>query len=578
MTSRKETSVGVKLQADLRNYQKGLNKAGKSTKRFGKETKQNLGSAKDAISRLVRGDITALPDLFKSSTAAAGGFSKGLKGVKAALIGTGIGAIIVALGTAIGALVSYFKNTEEGQIVFKKVMNKVKSYVEPVLQMFGKFGKALVQLFKGEFRGAWNTAKEAIKGVGTQIKANQKEVGRLNDMEEKYIKMKRATNLENKRLEAEIYEQRRIANDDENYSAQERARAIEKALESNKKLADNQRELAELELDIAKTKNSFGDNTIEDNDEIAEMEGKIFDIKKSQETMSMRLLRNQQRINKEVQTEVDKREALMNFKPDYDFDFSGPEISDEDLTDDLELDVGASTEIARGKLGTLKQELKSLEEKQSQAWTTEAFQKYQSEIDRTREKIAQFKGAQEEAMSQTEMIGEMGNQFGMLGNAIGGAAGKMLSFTGNFLKMIPQLISQIAALTTTQVASSQTIASAKGSEAIASGTAASQKVPFPLNLVALATTIASIIAALAKKPPKMASGGVAFGRTLAEVGEYSGARANPEVIAPLDKLKGMLPQGQSNQQPQAFIAETKLKGEDIYISYQRAQRRANKRT
>ena len=44
----------------------------------------------------------------------------------------------------------------------------------------------------------------------------------------------------------------------------------------------------------------------------------------------------------------------------------------------------------------------------------------------------------------------------------------------------------------------------------------------------------------AQKASKMASGGIAFGPTYAQVGEYAGARSNPEVVAPLDKLKGML--------------------------------------
>lgn len=37
-----------------------------------------------------------------------------------------------------------------------------------------------------------------------------------------------------------------------------------------------------------------------------------------------------------------------------------------------------------------------------------------------------------------------------------------------------------------------------------------------------------------------ADGGIAYGDTLARVGEYAGVKNNPEVIAPLDKLKGML--------------------------------------
>jgi hypothetical protein len=37
-----------------------------------------------------------------------------------------------------------------------------------------------------------------------------------------------------------------------------------------------------------------------------------------------------------------------------------------------------------------------------------------------------------------------------------------------------------------------------------------------------------------------ANGGIVSGPTNALIGEYSGARNNPEVVAPLNKLKGML--------------------------------------
>lgn len=40
--------------------------------------------------------------------------------------------------------------------------------------------------------------------------------------------------------------------------------------------------------------------------------------------------------------------------------------------------------------------------------------------------------------------------------------------------------------------------------------------------------------------PKLASGGIAYGNAIVNVGEYANARNNPEVIAPLDKLKDMI--------------------------------------
>lgn len=61
-----------------------------------------------------------------------------------------------------------------------------------------------------------------------------------------------------------------------------------------------------------------------------------------------------------------------------------------------------------------------------------------------------------------------------------------------------------------------------------------------------------------------AEGGIAYGSTIANVGEYSGAKSNPEVIAPLSKLKGMLGS-------QSIVVNLKgsLKGRDIYFSAER---------
>lgn len=40
--------------------------------------------------------------------------------------------------------------------------------------------------------------------------------------------------------------------------------------------------------------------------------------------------------------------------------------------------------------------------------------------------------------------------------------------------------------------------------------------------------------------PTLASGGIAYGETMAVVGEYANARSNPEVVAPLDKLEELI--------------------------------------
>jgi hypothetical protein len=45
---------------------------------------------------------------------------------------------------------------------------------------------------------------------------------------------------------------------------------------------------------------------------------------------------------------------------------------------------------------------------------------------------------------------------------------------------------------------------------------------------------------VAKKPVKLATGGLAYGPTLAVVGDNPGASSDPEVVAPLSKLSTYL--------------------------------------
>jgi hypothetical protein len=59
--------------------------------------------------------------------------------------------------------------------------------------------------------------------------------------------------------------------------------------------------------------------------------------------------------------------------------------------------------------------------------------------------------------------------------------------------------------------------------------------------------------------PGFADGGIVSGPTLGLVGEYPGAKMNPEVIAPLDKLRGMLG-------GQAVQVHGRLSGRDILLS------------
>lgn len=76
----------------------------------------------------------------------------------------------------------------------------------------------------------------------------------------------------------------------------------------------------------------------------------------------------------------------------------------------------------------------------------------------------------------------------------------------------------------------------------------------------------------AQKPTSFAEGGLIYQPTLAYMGEYAGARSNPEVVAPLNKLKSMIGDKGSN----VFIASSTIRGEDIVTSYRKANAKLNR--
>jgi hypothetical protein len=84
------------------------------------------------------------------------------------------------------------------------------------------------------------------------------------------------------------------------------------------------------------------------------------------------------------------------------------------------------------------------------------------------------------------------------------------------------------------------IIAAKLAETIANSIASVTGIPFPFNLIAAGVAGAGAGAIFNQLVPKLAEGGIASGPSMAMVGEYAGAKSNPEVIAPLSKLQNML--------------------------------------
>jgi len=73
-----------------------------------------------------------------------------------------------------------------------------------------------------------------------------------------------------------------------------------------------------------------------------------------------------------------------------------------------------------------------------------------------------------------------------------------------------------------------------------------------------------------------ANGGIVSGPTMGLVGEYPGAKSNPEVIAPLNKLQGMIGASGGGGGNVNVTGSVRVEGQDLLIAIERANETANR--
>lgn len=123
-----------------------------------------------------------------------------------------------------------------------------------------------------------------------------------------------------------------------------------------------------------------------------------------------------------------------------------------------------------------------------------------------------------------------------------------------------------------ETAASGEVTTANVAEAASGAMAANAKIP--IAGIALGAAAVAAIIALMSSLPKFATGGIAFGATAGVFGEYPGARNNPEVVAPLDRLRSLIFDGDGAGGGQTVIL--RARGEDLEAVYNLRQRRRSR--
>lgn len=251
--------IGKNLKDQINDITDSLKGAEEETQRY----YRNVGNYKNAIIEAANSNLPFMQQL-NTITAAYGslktylagvntqmavvsvtttGWTKALKLLKIAIIGTGIGALLVALGS----LVSWFTKTQKGVEAANKIMGALGATINVIIDRASKLGSALVNVFTGNFAEAAEDAKGILAGIGKEIVEETKQAWRLADAlnaiekREVMLSMSRAANR------AEIKKLKKAA-DDQTLSTNERIKAAEKAAAMEKEDLKLQTELAETRL------------------------------------------------------------------------------------------------------------------------------------------------------------------------------------------------------------------------------------------------------------------------------------------------------------------------------------------
>tara|TARA_R100000655_G_scaffold1600_4_gene6043 strand:- start:1051 stop:2787 length:1737 start_codon:yes stop_codon:yes gene_type:complete len=259
--------------------------------------------------------------------------------IKAGLISTGIGAIVVAVGT----LISYFTQTKKGAELLSVAFKAVGAAVSVITDRISAIGGAIVKVFKGDFKGAAEDAKNAVTGLGDEIRKETIATIELGKAFNALKDRQRELNVETAARRAEV-EALKLVAEDMSLAEETRLDAAEKAFKIENDLLDKRVANAEEALRIKTEENAMGESLAEDLDEQAQLEVNLFNIKQESITKQIELNNKINGIKREaeakelarIQEIADKRKEVL--EADLDLARQGRDIREKILLKGIEDD------------------------------------------------------------------------------------------------------------------------------------------------------------------------------------------------------------------------------------------------
>jgi len=345
-----------KATKGLKDLEKGIDGVNKEVK----ETSKSTQSMNTTLDQVTGGAVTK----FNKFKGAIGSVTTGFKSLRVAIIATGIGALLIAV-TALGQA---FTRSEEGQNKFAKILgvigsvtgnlldlladlgeniisvfenpkqaitdfaNLIKDNIvtrfEGLINLIPNLGRAVEQLFKGNFKEAGKIAADSVgkvvlgvdsvtdsvdnainsvKEFGKEISDDAAAAAKIADQRANAEKKARDLIVERAEAERKIAELREKSVNKDKFTAQERIKFLEEAGRVSDELAAKEVEVAKLRLEAKQTENALTKSNKDDLNEAAQLEATVIQL----ETQRLNL---QKRLSTELLTS--RREVTAEEKAD----------------------------------------------------------------------------------------------------------------------------------------------------------------------------------------------------------------------------------------------------------------------
>lgn len=497
------------LQNQLRDQSTGIYKAYHAVLRLVGLEKGKVTTATQANTVSIAANTAAT----KATTLATKAATAAVKGFKLALASTGIGLLVVGVGelsSKLMELISSLTGAEDKEEDFNEAAQKTtvslkeqKSGVDDLKNSINALKEA--SQLESEYEEVVN--KDKVAAFKAQEKA-------LADQEEQYKKTIKS---------AEAHKELAKSLGEHNLSGSEFANTAdaEKAIEESKK------GLTRIQIDRAKLQDQILKHDAEMSKKMSE------ERKKAAEAASMR-----------ETYEKDKRDlekalaARLDLFMQHGVDIKDISAEQAKALEDANKSVTAGLDRTRQKQEAAAKAAKKL--KDTYIDSASAFYSSSKGIGSAIEGVVSSLQSESSAWEKVSSVID--------------ATMQIYSSVAGIIQTV-QAIQEAAAIAKTATSASNVAASSSETtanmEVAASGAmAANAAIPW----VGVALGIASVAAMIATMAslPKYANGGIAYGPTVGIFGEYAGAKSNPEVVAPLDRLKSLI-------QPEGLGGEVKFK-------------------